>query len=155
MRVSAHVLIDRDGKTTQFVSFDHRAWHAGVSACCGRAACNDFSVGIELEGTDFESFTDAQYRSLNAVIGALLAAYPIGAVQSATPTSRPIERPTRVRFSTGVEFRFRQAFPFPRSDFFSETSHARVFDALRNQLLLSFENSAHMMRTLFVVTDGD
>ena len=80
VRVSAHVLIDRNGKTTQFVSLSNRAWHAGVSAFCGRAACNDFSVGIELEGTDFESFTDFQYRSLNAVIAALLAAYPIRAV---------------------------------------------------------------------------
>jgi len=80
MRVSAHILVDRDGTTTQFVSFNNRAWHAGVSAWCGRAACNDFSVGIELEGTDFESFTDLQYRSLNAVIAALIAAYPITAV---------------------------------------------------------------------------
>ncbi|MGZ9074544.1 MAG: 1,6-anhydro-N-acetylmuramyl-L-alanine amidase AmpD [Burkholderiaceae bacterium] len=80
VRVSAHVLIDRDGEATQFVSLNHRAWHAGVSAWCSRAACNDFSVGIELEGTDFESFTDLQYRSLNAVIAALLAAYPIRAV---------------------------------------------------------------------------
>jgi len=80
VRVSAHVLIDRNGKTTQFVSLSDRAWHAGVSAFCGRAVCNDFSVGIELEGTDFESFTDFQYHSLNAVIAALLAAYPIRAV---------------------------------------------------------------------------
>ena len=80
VRVSAHFLIERDGKATQFVSVNDRAWHAGVSAWCGRAACNDFSVGIELEGTDFESFTDLQYRSLNALIGALLSAYPIRAV---------------------------------------------------------------------------
>ena len=80
VRVSAHVLIDRDGKTTQFVSLTERAWHAGASGWCGRTDCNDFSVGIELEGTDFESFTDFQYRSLNEVIEALLAAYPIRAV---------------------------------------------------------------------------
>ena len=79
-RVSAHVLIDRDGKTTQFVSFAQRAWHAGASVFNGRPDCNDFSVGIELEGTDFELFADAQYRSLNFVVDALLAAYPIKAV---------------------------------------------------------------------------
>jgi len=80
VRVSAHVLIDRNGKTTQFVSLSDRAWHAGASAFCGRTDCNDFSVGIELEGTDFELFTDRQYRSLNAVIAALIAIYPIRAV---------------------------------------------------------------------------
>ena len=80
VRVSAHVLIDRNGKTTQFVPFTERAWHAGASTFNDRTHCNDFSVGIELEGTDFEPFADAQYRSLNFVIAALLAAYPIKAV---------------------------------------------------------------------------
>ena len=79
-RVSAHVLIERDGKTTQFVSFAERAWHAGASVFNDRMNCNDFSVGVELEGTDFEAFADAQYRSLNDVIDALLAAYPVRAV---------------------------------------------------------------------------
>ena len=79
-RVSAHLLIDRDGKTTQFVSFTQRAWHAGTSVFDGRTHCNDFSIGIELEGTDFELFADAQYRSLNFVIDALIAAYPIKAM---------------------------------------------------------------------------
>ena len=79
-QVSAHVLIDRVGKTTQFVSFTQRAWHAGASVFNGRTDCNDFSIGIELEGTDFEPFADAQYRSLNFVVDALLAAYPIKAV---------------------------------------------------------------------------
>jgi AmpD protein len=73
-------LIDRDGKTTQFVSFTQRAWHAGTSVFNGRTHCNDFSIGIELEGTDFEPFADAQYRSLNFVIDALIAAYPIKAM---------------------------------------------------------------------------
>ncbi|HVG04543.1 MAG TPA: 1,6-anhydro-N-acetylmuramyl-L-alanine amidase AmpD [Burkholderiaceae bacterium] len=80
-RVSAHVLIERDGKLTQYVSFNDRAWHAGVSEFSGRTACNDFSIGIELEGTDFEAFTDLQYESLNSVIAAMLAAYPIRAVR--------------------------------------------------------------------------
>ena len=71
-RVSAHILIDRDGTTAQFVSFTQRAWHAGTSVFNGRTHCNDFSIGIELEGTDFEPFADAQYRSLNLLIDAIL-----------------------------------------------------------------------------------
>lgn len=80
-RVSAHLLIERDGASTQFVSFGDRAWHAGISMFRGRANCNDFSIGIELEGTDFEAFTDAQYAALNSAIGALLISYPIQAVR--------------------------------------------------------------------------
>ncbi len=80
-RVSAHVLIERHGASTQFVSFNDRAWHAGASVFNGRVSCNDFSVGIELEGTDFDSYSDAQYASLNLVIEATLAAYPISAVR--------------------------------------------------------------------------
>ncbi len=77
LHVSAHVLIERDGAVTQFVSFADRAWHAGASCFDGRTACNDFSIGIELEGTDFEAFSDAQYDALNRITAALLAAYPI------------------------------------------------------------------------------
>jgi N-acetyl-anhydromuramoyl-L-alanine amidase len=76
VRVSAHLLITRDGELLQFVSFDDRAWHAGVSAYCGRENCNDFSIGIELEGTDELPYTDAQYRVLQNVSRVLLAAYP-------------------------------------------------------------------------------
>jgi AmpD protein len=79
-RVSAHVLIERDGAITQFASFERRAWHAGVSEYQGRQRCNDFSVGIELEGTDFEPFTDAQYAALNRILAVLCDAYPIEAV---------------------------------------------------------------------------
>jgi N-acetyl-anhydromuramoyl-L-alanine amidase len=74
-RVSAHVLIRRDGMPVQFVPFGARAWHAGVSQYQGRSACNDFSIGIELEGTDDTAFEDAQYATLAAVIRALLARY--------------------------------------------------------------------------------
>lgn len=81
LRVSAHVLIERDGAATQFVSFSDRAWHAGVSHFKGRPACNDFSIGIEVEGTDFEAFSDMQYATLNAIISALLTVYPIEAVR--------------------------------------------------------------------------
>ena len=76
MKVSAHVLVARDGALTQYVSFNRRAWHAGRSSYCGRTACNDFSVGIELEGTDDSPYMRAQYESLAAVIRALRATYP-------------------------------------------------------------------------------
>ena len=75
LRVSSHLLIDREGRLTQFVPFDRRAWHAGESIFCGRDKCNDFSIGIEMEGTDFESFTDRQYTSLSEVTRLLLATY--------------------------------------------------------------------------------
>lgn len=75
-KVSAHVLIARDGALTQYVSFNRRAWHAGRSLYCGRTACNDFSVGIELEGTDDSPYMRAQYESLAAVVRALRTAYP-------------------------------------------------------------------------------
>jgi AmpD protein len=79
-RVSAHLLIERDGTITQFASFDRRAWHAGASEFEGRPRCNDFSVGIELEGSDFDAFTDAQYAALNEALAAVLASYPVHAV---------------------------------------------------------------------------
>lgn len=77
LRVSAHLFIRRDGEVVQFVSFDARAWHAGVSCCEKRERVNDFSVGIELEGTDHESFAEAQYMSLIAVSQALMMRYPL------------------------------------------------------------------------------
>jgi N-acetyl-anhydromuramoyl-L-alanine amidase len=75
-RVSAHALIRRDGQVVQYVPFGERAWHAGQSAYRGRTACNDFSIGVELEGTDDTPYTDAQYQALAALTVALLAAYP-------------------------------------------------------------------------------
>ncbi|MBO8415098.1 MAG: 1,6-anhydro-N-acetylmuramyl-L-alanine amidase AmpD [Proteobacteria bacterium] len=76
LEVSTHVLIRRDGAITQYVSFLDRAWHAGRSNFHGRAECNDFGVGIELEGTDHEPYTDAQYLALREVIAALTCEYP-------------------------------------------------------------------------------
>lgn len=76
VRVSAHLFIDRRGRTVQFVPFDERAWHAGVSGWRGRRCCNDFAVGIELEGVDDRPYTKAQYRRLGLVLRALLARYP-------------------------------------------------------------------------------
>lgn len=75
-RVSAHVLVRRDGSLVQFVPFHLRAWHAGVSAWRGRERCNDFSIGIELEGTDTTPYEDAQYGALAALAAALVRAYP-------------------------------------------------------------------------------
>ena len=75
-RVSAHALIRRDGEIVQYVPFGERAWHAGVSQYRGRAQCNDFSIGIELEGTEDTLYTDAQYTQLAALAAALLSAYP-------------------------------------------------------------------------------
>lgn len=76
LRVSAHLLIRRTGELIQYVPFNQRAWHAGVSCWQGQSACNDFSIGIELEGTDTQPYTDAQYAQLAQVIKALRAAYP-------------------------------------------------------------------------------
>lgn len=76
LRVSAHVVIGRDGTPTQYVPFGRRAWHAGVSSYAGRSACNDFSIGIELEGTDALPYEAAQYRTLAALIVELCRAYP-------------------------------------------------------------------------------
>lgn len=76
MTVSAHCLIERDGNIIQFVSFADRAWHAGESEWCGESACNNFSVGIELEGCDEQAYEEAQYRALASLILALRLRYP-------------------------------------------------------------------------------
>ncbi len=76
LRVAPHLLIRRDGEVVQFVSFVRRAWHAGRSSWRGREACNDYSIGIELEGSDTVPYTDAQYAALEAVLPVLAAAYP-------------------------------------------------------------------------------
>jgi len=76
LKVSAHLLIRRDGEMVQFVSFDDRAWHAGQSTFAGADNCNDFAIGIELEGTDDMPYTDDQYRVLQDVTEALMSRYP-------------------------------------------------------------------------------
>lgn len=76
LKVSSHLLIRRDGEVIQFVPFDRRAWHAGESSYQGRTCCNDFSIGIELEGTDSVPYEVAQYQSLAEVIVCLLHNYP-------------------------------------------------------------------------------
>lgn len=77
VRVSSHFLVRRDGQVVQFVSCNKRAWHAGVSTWQGRSRCNDFSIGIELEGSDFEPFTERQYAALARLTRRLRRAYPI------------------------------------------------------------------------------
>ncbi len=79
-KVSSHFLIRRDGALIQFVSTLQRAWHAGVSQWQGRERCNDFSVGIELEGCDFEAFEANQYKTLKQLIAGLQESYPIKAI---------------------------------------------------------------------------
>jgi len=76
-RVSAHFLVRRDGHVIQFVSCLQRAWHAGESCWQSRSCCNDFSLGVELEGSDTQQFTDEQYAALNNLTVALRAIYPI------------------------------------------------------------------------------
>jgi AmpD protein len=76
LTVSAHCLIERDGNVVQFVSFQDRAWHAGESEWCGESACNNFSVGIELEGCDDRAYDEKQYQSLASLVGALRQRYP-------------------------------------------------------------------------------
>ena len=80
LRVSAHFLIRRDGEVIQFVSCDRRAWHAGVSCWQGRQGCNDFSIGIELEGCDDLPFEDIQYDRLIGLVERICAHYPIAAL---------------------------------------------------------------------------
>lgn len=76
LKVSSHLLIRREGEIVQYVPFHQRAWHAGVSEYQGRAVCNDFSIGIELEGSDFEPFTEVQYQQLQTTLKVLLDTYP-------------------------------------------------------------------------------
>ncbi len=76
VRVSAHVVIDRRGRCVQYVPFDQRAWHAGVSRWNQRDGCNDFSIGIELEGEETGAYTARQYQSLKRLLAALLVRYP-------------------------------------------------------------------------------
>lgn len=80
LRVSAHFLVRRDGELIQFVPCAQRAWHAGASVWRGRENCNDFSIGIELEGCDSMPFEDAQYQTLERLVAGLGRCYPIGAV---------------------------------------------------------------------------
>ncbi len=76
LKVSSHLLIRRDGELLQYVPFNKRAWHAGESSFQDKSCCNDFSIGIELEGTDDIAYTDEQYLQLSTVIASIQASYP-------------------------------------------------------------------------------
>ncbi|HEY6529675.1 MAG TPA: 1,6-anhydro-N-acetylmuramyl-L-alanine amidase AmpD [Cellvibrionaceae bacterium] len=76
LQVSAHCFIDRAGAVTQFVNLHQRAWHAGASFFAGRENCNDFSIGIELEGTDDEAYSQRQYETLAQLAACIMAVYP-------------------------------------------------------------------------------
>ncbi len=76
LEVSAHLFVRRDGDVQQFVPFGRRAWHAGMSSLHGRTRCNDFSIGIELEGSDDEAYDDRQYETLCGLVRLLMATYP-------------------------------------------------------------------------------
>ena len=80
LRVSSHFFVRRDGEPVQFVSCDARAWHAGASVWQGRERCNDFSIGVELEGCDELPFEPVQYRRLRELIGSLRQRYPLAAI---------------------------------------------------------------------------
>tara|TARA_X000000368_G_scaffold305419_1_gene243722 strand:+ start:1000 stop:1539 length:540 start_codon:yes stop_codon:yes gene_type:complete len=77
MKVSAHVLIKRNGEVIQFVPFNKRAWHAGVSSYKGKNDCNNFSIGIELEGSDDDIFEDIQYEQLSLITSLLIEEYDL------------------------------------------------------------------------------
>jgi AmpD protein len=115
LRVSAHFLIGRDGSATQFVSTHDRAWHAGTSTFGDRERCNDFLIGIELEGDDHTPFCDVQYATLVALTEALINAHPLGQVtghENIAPGRKTDPGPhfdwgryqseTKARFSDGV-----------------------------------------------------
>ena len=102
LRVSAHLLIRRDGEIVQFVSLNDRAWHAGKSAWQGREACNDYSIGIECEGTDEVPYEAAQYATLRELLPMLLEAYP-------AITKRPHRRAFRRRAGSQDRSRVRHS----------------------------------------------
>lgn len=85
--VSAHCVIRRDGLVEQYVAFDKRAWHAGVSCFEGVEGCNDYSIGIELEGTDNSAYTEAQYSALSLLTKYLMSHYPLLVKQHITAHS--------------------------------------------------------------------
>lgn len=94
LRVSSHFLVRRDGELIQFVSCAMRAWHAGQSQWHGRTRCNDFSLGVELEGTDDLPYTDRQYDTLAALAQALCAHYPLSAIAGHADIATPPGRKT-------------------------------------------------------------
>lgn len=111
LRVSAHFLIRRNGEALQFVPCGMRAWHAGASSWQGRRQCNDFSIGIELEGSDHQPFSESQYRTLGRLARALCNTYPIRGIvghSDIAPDRKTDPGPafdwSRFRAAAGVHF---------------------------------------------------
>ena len=98
LRVSAHFLIRRDGETVQFVPAERRAWHAGESSWRGRGRCNDFSVGIELEGSDDGPFEDAQYLALVRLLARLRQRLPLRDIAAHSDVAPGRKRDPGARF---------------------------------------------------------
>lgn len=105
LKVSCHLLIRRDGRTIQYVPLNRRAWHAGISSFGGRENCNDFSIGIELEGTDDRPFTDAQYEALGRASRAIVSQFP--AITPSRITSHAMIAPER-KTDPGPHFDWRR-----------------------------------------------
>ncbi|MET0028655.1 MAG: 1,6-anhydro-N-acetylmuramyl-L-alanine amidase AmpD [Candidatus Thiodiazotropha sp.] len=105
LRVSSHLLIRRDGEIVQYVPFDQRAWHAGQSNFCGRWRCNDFSIGIELEGSDVKPFSASQYSALTQATQWLMQRYP--AIRETRITSHSAISPGR-KTDPGPHFDWRR-----------------------------------------------
>ncbi|TAK84044.1 MAG: 1,6-anhydro-N-acetylmuramyl-L-alanine amidase AmpD [Betaproteobacteria bacterium] len=98
LKVSAHFLIRRDGETLQFVPMERRAWHAGASSWRGRGRCNDFSIGIELEGTDDGPFEDAQYAALARLLARLRERLPLRDIAAHSDVAPGRKRDPGTRF---------------------------------------------------------
>jgi len=120
LEVSAHFLIRRDGELLQFVSCDARAWHAGASSWQGRSECNDFSIGIELEGLEGERFDASQYPALATLIGALMRRYPIAAVAGHEHVAPGRKNDPGAGFDWALLHGLLQALPQPAAPYFPE-----------------------------------
>lgn len=107
LQVSSHFLIERSGQLTQFVNTQDRAWHAGASCYQGRENCNDFSIGVELEGTDNEPYTDLQYQTLIELTKALMVTYP--AITAGRITGHQFIAPRR-KTDPGFAFEWQRLF---------------------------------------------
>lgn len=98
LRVSSHFLLRRDGELVQFVAADKRAWHAGASRWRGRERCNDFSIGVELEGDDVHAFNDAQYTGLAALTARLRCQFPLRDIAGHQDIASPRKADPGARF---------------------------------------------------------
>ena len=124
LRVSSHFFIDRTGALFQFVSCGKRAWHAGVSRFNGRDNCNDFSIGIELEGTDFVDFEDVQYQTLESLLSAIHAKYALSYVVGHSDVAPGRKTDPGPHFDWVRLYRSRSVFGSP--DFFGAAARLQL-----------------------------